>query len=137
MNQPSFLNSLLHLKCPRCREGKLFINKSVFPLRQLTAMKEHCPKCGQPSHPKPNFYFGARYVNYIFLFVIALIIGILFALLKGFSIHDNSVFLYFTLTIIFLICIQPWEVRIAWILYLWLHVPYDPNWKNNESLKNV
>ncbi len=46
----------LYLRCPRCRNGRLFTGV----LRMNTA----CPQCGLKLEPEPGFYLGSVYANY-------------------------------------------------------------------------
>ena len=44
------------LRCPRCREGRLFSG--------ALTMNAACPKCGLKLEPEPGFYLGSVYANY-------------------------------------------------------------------------
>ena len=59
----SKLYSILSFKCPRCRQGSLFVSKSAYSTK-LGAMHKTCEFCEQRFEPEPGFYFGAAYVSY-------------------------------------------------------------------------
>ena len=40
---PNKLVSMAKQKCPNCRKGGMFTNKSIFPLGKMMDMPEHCP----------------------------------------------------------------------------------------------
>ncbi len=48
--------AVLTLRCPRCREGKLFLS--------ALRMRDTCPHCGLTLEPEPGFYLGSIYANY-------------------------------------------------------------------------
>lgn len=56
--------SILRLKCPRCHEGKMFLNPNPYNLKDVTKMHDACPVCNQDYVIEPGFYFGAAYVSY-------------------------------------------------------------------------
>ncbi len=58
------LGSIFGLKCPACRQGGLFKNKSAFPLGEMMDMPHNCTHCKEDFVREPGFYFGAMYVSY-------------------------------------------------------------------------
>lgn len=58
--------AILEQRCPRCRKGRLFINRGYGSLR-FYQMKQQCDTCEQVFDPEPGFYFGAMYISYAFL----------------------------------------------------------------------
>lgn len=60
----SLFASIIGTRCPRCREGKLFVNANPYDLRHTLKMPEVCPHCQQDFRIEPGFYFGASYVSY-------------------------------------------------------------------------
>lgn len=59
------LYSIINLKCPRCNEGNLFVNKSAYsPLKESILMPEKCSHCGLKYEKETGFYYGAMYVSY-------------------------------------------------------------------------
>lgn len=124
---PSALSALLQMKCPKCRQGQLFTNKSMFPLKQMLDMPKHCPHCGQKTELEVGFYYGTGYVSYGLSIAILIFNAIWFALLVGFSFKDNSMFWYVGISVVMLILLQPWLMRISRVVYLGMFVKYDKN----------
>lgn len=56
--------SLLGLKCPRCRKGKLFKKGGLFQYSEVLEMPENCPTCGQKYDIEPGFWIGAMWISY-------------------------------------------------------------------------
>lgn len=70
------LYSIFTGTCPRCHEGRVFINKNPYNLKEIMDMHEHCPKCGLNFKPEPGFYFGSTYVSYAIGVAIVVTIGV-------------------------------------------------------------
>lgn len=51
------------MRCPRCREGKMFPEHTLYTTRFMK-MNDQCSCCGQSFTPEPAFYFGAMFVSY-------------------------------------------------------------------------
>jgi uncharacterized protein (DUF983 family) len=52
----SLAAALVRLRCPRCREGRLF--------RGTFRMNDPCPVCGLVFEREPGYFLGALYVSY-------------------------------------------------------------------------
>jgi len=115
------------MKCPRCRTGRMFINKSVFPLKDMMKMPVKCHCCGQHMEPEPGFYYGTGYVSYGVSCALLVFNAIWWALFIGFSWDDNSLYWYLAVTILMLVVLQPWIMRISRVMYLAMFVKYDKN----------
>jgi uncharacterized protein (DUF983 family) len=50
------ITTAMQLRCPRCRDGRLFTG--------LLSMNTACPQCGLKLEPEPGFYLGSVYANY-------------------------------------------------------------------------
>lgn len=135
--KPSALAAIFNMKCPRCRKGKMFKNKSIFPLKQMMDMPNQCSCCGQKMELEVGFYFGTGYVSYGLSVAIAIFNAVWFALLIGFSFNDNSTYWYMGITIAMLIVLQPWLMRMSRVLYLWMFVRYDKHLNDCPSLDHI
>ncbi len=127
--KPQLLSSILKMNCPACRKGKMFTNRSIFPLGHLLDMPDKCTVCGQKMEIEPGFYFGTGYVSYalsIALFVFNLVWYWLFI---GISYKDNSIIHYLIVSISSVLLFQPWLMRISRVLYLYMFVKYNPDHK--------
>jgi uncharacterized protein (DUF983 family) len=122
--KPAALPALLAMKCPNCRKGGMFTQKSLFPLKHMLDMPERCPVCGQKMELEIGFYYGTGYVSYGLTVGLLFIFAIIFALTYGFSYKDNSVFIFIGIAVGLLLLLQPWLMRISRVLYLWAFVKY-------------
>ena len=55
------LHAMIHGRCPRCREGRIF---RVPVWRGYLAMHERCPACGLKFEREPGYFLGALYISY-------------------------------------------------------------------------
>lgn len=125
------LPAILKMKCPKCRKGNMFKHKGIFPIREMMDMPDRCTECGQKMELEVGFYFGTGYVSYGLSIMIAVAGAGLFQLLHGFSVKDDSVYWYMGIIISLLILLQPWLMRISRVIYLWIFVRYNPDWKES------
>jgi len=128
---PSYLVSLLKNKCPRCREGNLFVFDEPYSLKGGKNVKMHdkCPSCGQPTEIEVGFYYGTSYVSYALTVAFS---GFSFALwffTIGFDLEDNRIFWWLGLNALVLMLLQPLFMRISRSLWISWFVKYDPEWK--------
>ena len=56
--------SIFKMKCPKCHETDLFINKNPFKLDGFFGMPKQCSVCHQKFELEPGFYYGSMYVSY-------------------------------------------------------------------------
>jgi hypothetical protein len=123
-HKPALLPSMLKMKCPNCRKGDMYVNKSVFPLGKMLDMPERCAVCGQKMELEVGFYYGTGYVSY------GLSVGLFFFnliwywLIFGISYKDNSIFYYLITSIVIVVVLQPWLMRLSRVLYLYMFVKY-------------
>jgi hypothetical protein len=105
----------------------MFINKSIFPLKEMMQMPKNCPVCGQKMELEIGFYYGTGYVSYGLSVAIAVFNIVWYAVLVGFSWKDNSVWWYLGITVGMLLLLQPWMMRLSRVLYLYMFVKYQGN----------
>jgi uncharacterized protein (DUF983 family) len=127
---PALLPSMLKMKCPNCRKGSMFTNKSIFPLAKMLDMPDHCPECGQKMELEPGFYFGTGYVSYALTVALLAVVFIAYWVIIGLSYKDNSIFIALTVAVALCVLLQPWIMRISRVLYLNMFVKYG---KGNKS----
>jgi uncharacterized protein (DUF983 family) len=123
-NKPNRLKSMAMMKCPNCHQGNMYINRSIFPLKQLMNMPERCPVCNQKYEIEIGFWYGTGYVSYAISVGTIFILAILYALTVGFSYKNNSIYFFIVLMISALIILQPWIMRYSRVLYLYVFVKY-------------
>jgi uncharacterized protein (DUF983 family) len=132
----SLLSAILGMKCPKCRRGNMFKNKSILPLNEMMKMPERCPVCGQLMDIQPGFYFGSAYVSYALCIALCAFNFIWFALLIGVSTENNSIYWYLGITVGMLILLQPWLMRMSRVLFLNMFVKYDHRYDQDEEAMN-
>jgi uncharacterized protein (DUF983 family) len=121
---PNLLTSILKMKCPNCRRGDMFSQKSLFPLKHCLTMPERCANCGQKMELQIGFYYGTGYVSYalsVALFVFNLV---WYWALFGISYQDNSIYSYLVTSIAIVLLLQPLIMRLSRVLYLYIFVRY-------------
>jgi uncharacterized protein (DUF983 family) len=118
------LPSILKSKCPNCRKGNMFTNKSYFPLNKLLQMPEHCPVCGQKYELEVGFYYGTGYVSYGLSVALSVFNFLWYGLLIGLSYKDYSFFYCLITSTAIVILLQPWLMRLSRVLYLYMFVKY-------------
>jgi uncharacterized protein (DUF983 family) len=131
--KPMYLWSVLTNRCPRCREGKIFVSNNGLSWKNSTKMHEKCPVCGQLTEIEVGFYYGTSYVSYAVTVAFSVATFIAWWVLLGFSLYDNSVFYWLTFNGVLLIVMQPLFMRLSRTLWLSWFVKYDPDWKNKKA----
>lgn len=111
-------------KCPRCKEGNLFVHGNAYNPKKTAAMNKVCPVCQEDFKREPGFYFGAAYVSYAL--TVALWVAVLAALTTfdamgwiefGFYTHVST---FLTTGITVLLVLLPALYRFS--RTLWLHM---------------
>jgi uncharacterized protein (DUF983 family) len=117
---PNPINSVLKLKCPKCRQGDLFYNKKIYQYKGFFDMPKKCPKCGQDFQIETGFYYGAMYVSYAL--TIALIVAVFIALIV-FNIFSIELFLL--LDFIALLIALPYLFKVSRSIWIALMIKFD------------
>ncbi|HLU16938.1 MAG TPA: DUF983 domain-containing protein [Edaphocola sp.] len=134
--KPALLPSILQKKCPNCRTGSMFTQKTIFPLKKMLDMPERCAHCGQKMEIEPGFYYGTGYVSYGLAIALTVFNLVWFALFVGISFYDNSIFWFMGINIAIVVLMQPLLMRYARVLYLYMFVQYKSYDKDaDETLK--
>lgn len=120
----SLLSGIVAMKCPNCRKGNMFCNKSIFPLKEMFKMPEKCSECGQKMELEIGFYYGTGYVSYGISIALSVFNLVWFALFVGLSWKNNSFFWYLGINIVIIALLQPWIIRYSRVLYLNMFVKY-------------
>lgn len=116
--------AMARMKCPSCRKGDMFCNRSAFPLGRLLEMPERCAVCGQKMELEIGFYYGTGYVSYGLSVGLTFLVAVIFALTWGFDWRDYSIFWFLGIDIALLVVLQPWLMRYSRVMYLYLFVKY-------------
>lgn len=122
-------------RCPRCREGKIFVSNNAYDFKNNLKMHEKCPVCAQPTEIEVGFYYGTSYVSYALTVAFSVASYIAWWVLLGFSLYDNSIFYWLIFNGVALLLLQPYFMRLSRSLWLSWFVKYDPDWKKKETVK--
>ena len=133
--RPPYVWSVLNNKCPRCRQGNLFVSDKPYTFKNNVKMHEFCPVCGQRTEIEVGFYYGTSYVSYAITVAISVATFVAWWVLLGFSVKDNSIFYWLGVNAFLLIVLQPLLMRFSRTLWLSWFVRYDANWKDKEAEK--
>jgi len=122
MANTNSISSVLKLKCPKCREGDLFINKSSYQYKGFFDMPDNCTKCGQDFQIETGFYYGAMYVSYAITIAITVAIYVALTVLNFFSIA-----LFLITDVVALFITLPYVFKLARSIWIALIIKYDAN----------
>src|SRR5215213_7805666 len=125
----SYITTVITCRCPRCREGRLFVHPLTFRFKRNMQMHDRCPVCGQVTDIEVGFYYGTGYVSYVVALLLTILSFLVWLVTIGFSFHDKRFLIWISLNSITLIALQPWLMRFSRSLWLSWFVTYDPDWK--------
>jgi hypothetical protein len=131
MPQNSKGDAILQGKCPRCRQGSMFVYP-FYKYFKSAKVNENCPVCHLRFEIEPGFFFGAMYISYAFSVALFATIGVALSVLG-----DYPVYYYIISIVVAEILLFPLMFRYSRILFLHLFggVRYDPGYaqRNTES----
>ncbi len=138
--KPLLLPAFFTMKCPSCRKGFVFQNRSVFPLGKTVAIKEKCEVCGQKLLSEKNNGAGMNYALTMVVFLLNLLwycpLYISFKKNPNENWYENnSVEWYLASSIFVVIVLQPWLMRMSRMVYLYLYVSFGAS--SEATDKNV
>jgi uncharacterized protein (DUF983 family) len=107
--------SIIKLKCPRCRKGNLFIFPGLFRFKDILEMHENCSNCALNYELEPGFWLGALWTSYPIIVIIELPF-LLFAILSS----TVNLVLIFSLMILSMLIFYPLILRLG--RSLWIHI---------------
>ena len=132
-SKPWYVWSVLTNRCPRCREGKLFVTEHAYDFKKNMKMHEKCPVCAQLTEIEVGFYYGTSYVSYALTVAYSVATYASWWVLLGFSLYDNSIMYWLLINGITLLALQPYFMRMSRTLWLSWFVKYDADWKNTNT----
>jgi uncharacterized protein (DUF983 family) len=117
------MSALWKGKCPRCREGNVFMYSSG-KVARFAAMNPACPHCNASLIPEPGFYFGAMFVSYAIN--VAIFVSCWLVLYLFFEPTDT---VYITVIAISALIFTPFNYRASRLLWLYWFggLTYDPD----------
>lgn len=120
--------SILHLKCPRCQEGNLFVTRNAYDFKKMLDMPRYCPVCKQDLEVEPGFYSGALWVS----FPIIVLIAIPFWALMYFVLALPFEWMFFIMGV-YIFGLQPIIMRYSRAIWINVFVSYDPGAKDEND----
>ncbi|HTE31255.1 MAG TPA: DUF983 domain-containing protein [Chryseolinea sp.] len=120
MKTRSAIAAILRMRCPKCREGKMFPTGTLYTTRFMR-MNERCSCCHQSFMPEPGYYFGAMFVSYAIntAFFIA-------AWLAMYVIMDDvSVGAMIMALMVVVVGLLPVTFRLSRVLWIYIFVRYQ------------
>ncbi|MDG1475667.1 MAG: DUF983 domain-containing protein [Vicingaceae bacterium] len=128
---PNIVSSIIKCKCPKCREGDLFVNKNAYQYQNFLSVNDNCPKCNQDFQIEAGFYLGAMFVNY------ALTIAIIVAVFVAFVVFNIYSLVPFLITAgIVLFVTSPVALRVSRSIWIAMSVKYKPNAISDYATQN-
>jgi uncharacterized protein (DUF983 family) len=128
---PNILNSIIKYKCPKCREGDLFVNKNTFKYKNFLDVSDNCPKCNQDFQIEAGFYLGAIFVSY------ALTIALTTSIFVAFAVFNIYSLVPFLITVgICLIITTPMILHVSRSIWIAMSVAYKSNAISDYEARN-
>jgi len=123
---PSSVSAILDNKCPRCRQGDMFVHKAT-DLNGFAKMHEKCPVCNLRFEVEPGFFYGAMYVSYAFSVALIVAVGVGLSVL-----FDPEVWVYLVVVTGISLLILPFTFRYSRVLFLYWFggIDFDPKYSN-------
>ena len=116
----SFLYSIAAVKCPRCREGNMFPEGTLYSTK-FADMHENCPCCGQSFEPEPGYYYGAMYVS--FAINVAVFLGSLVILYQ--FVEEVTIAMMVGIVAFVVIGFLPIIFRLSRVLWINIFIRYE------------
>lgn len=116
--------SFCKMKCPACRKGNVFVNRSIFPLSKCLDLVDKCKECGQKMQLESNNGGGINYALTMLLFFLNIF---WYWPIFGLSYKDNSFIYFIIVSAGVVIVVQPWLMRYSRMIFLYFLIKYDKN----------
>jgi uncharacterized protein (DUF983 family) len=116
--KPSTLRAILRQRCPRCRQGRIFLYSI---LRGFPQMQQHCSVCGLKFQREEGYFLGAMYISFgLALAIIAVIAALLWAI-TGWWITKDVIW-----AVVLFLPLAPGISLFARVLWIYLDQTFDP-----------
>ncbi len=114
--------SVIHLKCPKCQEGNLFVHRNPYNLRTCLLMPDRCPVCNQDFQIEPGFYYGALWTSYPLVVLITIAVTSFFYLYL-----DVPLYVFIFILAFSMLGLQPYILRFGRAVWINVFVRFDKN----------
>jgi hypothetical protein len=95
----------------------MFLQKGIFPLKNLLKMNSNCPHCGQKLKGESNNGPG---INYALTTILLFLNIVWYYPIFGMSYKDNSIFYFLGASVLVVLLLQPFLMRLSRVLYLYI-----------------
>lgn len=112
-------------RCPRCRQGSLFIEPFTFS--QPLAMHHRCRVCNQLFEPEPGYYYGAMFLSYGLSVTILLPIALALVFYFDWTVNQAMVLIIFLGALFFFKIL-----RFSRSLWINLLIRYNPKYEQKS-----
>ncbi|MGC1242310.1 MAG: DUF983 domain-containing protein [Chryseosolibacter sp.] len=119
MKNRSAISGILSMRCPKCREGKMFLERTLYTTKFMK-MNDRCSCCGLSFTPEPSYYFGAMFVSYALntAYFVAVWVALLVIM------DEIPLGLIIGLIIALVIGLLPITFRMSRVLWIYIFVRY-------------
>ena len=117
-------------KCPRCRQGEVFLNP-LYKLRKPLKTHTFCPVCRVRYEVEPGFFWGAMYISYALSVALFAVVIIAISILM-----DEPEFIHYLLGVLLATAVfSPFSFRFSRVLMLyWFSgIKYDSKFSGKRS----
>jgi uncharacterized protein (DUF983 family) len=115
----SLVSSVIFMRCPRCREGEMFMHRLYSA--KFMVMHKRCPCCGQPFVLEPGFFLGSAFFSYFINAILLLAI----ALTLYYSKEEISITAMVASTLAVVFGLLPVTLRFSKSAWIHLFVRYE------------
>ncbi len=111
----------------------MFTERNAWNLKKTMKMPETCPECDETATKTGGrLLVWDRTISAMgCLFSLSVFTLIAWWLLIGMSTQDHRFFWWMGFNAVFLILLQPWLMRLSRVVYLYIFVKYDPDYKRS------
>lgn len=120
MKTRSAIAGIVSMRCPKCREGKMFPERTLYSGRFMK-MNEICSCCEQSFMPEPAYYFGAMFVSYALNAAYFIAVWVALYILMD----EIPVSLMITVIVVLIIGLLPITFRLSRVLWIYIFVRYE------------
>jgi uncharacterized protein (DUF983 family) len=114
----STLRAILRQRCPRCRQGRIFLY-SVF--RGFPNMYQRCSVCDLKFQREEGYFLGAMYISFGLALVIIAVIAALLWATSGWWITKDVIW-----AVVLFLPLAPGISLFARVLWIYLDQTFDP-----------
>ncbi|MDX2359190.1 MAG: DUF983 domain-containing protein [Crocinitomicaceae bacterium] len=123
MKKPSLTRSVFGLRCPRCREGRMFKKQGLLVYSDMLGMKERCSCCNLNYTIEPGFWLGALWTSY----PIVILIEVPF-LIAALLIDGPGMWIAFIGMLVAFFIAWPLMLRLGRSFWIHINVRYDESY---------